>query len=142
MGSAINWSISADGSDGCAAARSQQSSMLSLTLLENLIILQISLHQLYCGVDESPTELALRLEELALDPPLEVAIDARGVYDAIEASDCADPGECSLKLLLLSVRDRLAHGQISTLWWVDTRSMLADGLTKGGVERTLLELAS
>ncbi len=58
------------------------------------------------------------------------------------ASDPADPQECSLKLHLLSLRDRLASGTVRRFFWCDTRDMLADGLTKGGVERTLLIAAS
>ena len=32
----------------------------------------------------------------------------------------------------------MTHGIIRELWWVDTRDMVADGFTKGGIDRTLL----
>ena len=32
----------------------------------------------------------------------------------------------------------MAHGLIRRLYWVDTRDMLADGLTKGGIDRLRL----
>ena len=40
------------------------------------------------------------------------------------------------------MRDRVTHGFIRRLFWVDTRDMLADGFTKGGIDRTLFHLAS
>ena len=50
--------------------------------------------------------------------------------------------ESSLKLHLISIRDRLAQGIVRALFWLDTRTMVADGLTKGGIDRKLLhELA-
>ena len=67
-----------------------------------------------------------------------MAVDARAVFDAISASDICDPAESSLKLHLISVRDRLAQGIIRALYWLDTRTMVADGLTKGGIDRRLL----
>ena len=77
-----------------------------------------------------------------LYPPLELCVDARAVYDALDASDACEPAECSLKLHLISVRDRMSHGLIRRLHWVDTRDMLADGLTKGGIDRALLHSVS
>ena len=72
-----------------------------------------------------------------LHPPLELCVDARAVYDAVSASDACEPAACSLKLHLTSVRDRTSHGLIRRCHWVDTRDMLAAGLTKGG-HRSLL----
>ena len=45
-------------------------------------------------------------------------------------------------LHLISLRDRLIQGIIRRMLWVDTRDMLADGLTKGGIDRTLLHNVS
>ena len=50
-----------------------------------------------------------------------------------------DPAESSLKLHLISARYLLFRGVIRKMFWVDTRDMLADALTKGCVDRTLLE---
>ena len=72
-------------------------------------------------------------------PPIDVCVDAKAVFDAIAASDVCDPADGSLKLHLISVRDRMATGMIRFLYWLDTRCMLADGLTKGGIDRTLLD---
>ena len=82
------------------------------------------------------------LEHGGLHPQLDVAVDARAVFDAVAASDACDPQRCPLNLHLISVRDRLAQGIIRRMHWVDTRDMLADGLTKGGVDRPLLHTVS
>ena len=71
-------------------------------------------------------------------PPFDICVDARAVYDVISASDACEPAECSMKLHLISVRDRMAHGLVRKFHWVDTRDMLADGPTKGGIDWLLL----
>ena len=45
-------------------------------------------------------------------------------------------------LHLIRVRDRMAHGLIRKLFWVDTRDVLAAGLTTGGIDRLLLHSCS
>ena len=47
-----------------------------------------------------------------------------------------------VKLHLLSLRDKLAQGILKRLFWSDTRDMVADGLTKGGVNRALIKSVS
>jgi hypothetical protein len=64
------------------------------------------------------------------------------VFDAIKAADPCTPLECSLKLHLLDVRDKIACGIIDTLHWADTRDMVADGMTKGGVIRKIIQNAA
>ena len=71
-----------------------------------------------------------------------MVLDALSVYEAVVASDCCEPAESSLKIHLLSARERLQQGVISRLHWNDTRDMLADGLTKGGIDRKSLHEAS
>ena len=77
------------------------------------------------------------LESGGLTPRVEMAIDARAVFDALTAQDASEPSESSLKLHVLAFRDRLFRGVCSILWWTDTRDMVADGLTKGGVDRRI-----
>ena len=64
------------------------------------------------------------------------------MYDAVSATDTCEPADSPLKLHLLSVRNRMESGIIRRFHWVDTRDMLADGLTKGGIDRRLLHQAS
>ena len=70
---------------------------------------------------------------------MDLCVDARVVFDTVSASDICDLAESSLKLHLISVRDRMVQGIIRFLYWVDTRDMLADGLTRGGIDRALLD---
>ena len=68
-------------------------------------------------------------------PPLDVCVDARAVCDAISAADACEPAESGFKLYLISVRDRMTYGLMRRFFWVDTRDVLADGLTQGGIDR-------
>ena len=63
------------------------------------------------------------LERWLMYPPLDLRADAR-----------AEPAGSSLKLHLISVKDRMMHGLIRKLYWVDTRDMLVDGLIEGGID--------
>ena len=110
--------------------------------IEQMILLQTTLHQIYCGTNVAPEDMIRSMEGGVLYPPLDFAVDAKAVFDAIAATDACDPTECSLKLHLISVRDRMSSGMIRRLFWVDTRDMLADGLTKGGIDRELLHQVS
>ena len=110
--------------------------------VEGVLLLQVAYHQLLCGTDDNATALAKALDAGQLTPPVDVSTDARAVYDAISATDVCEPAESSLKLHLISIRDMLRRGMLRRLFWLDTRDMLADGLTKGGVNRTALVRAS
>ena len=75
-------------------------------------------------------------------PQLGVAVDARAVFDVVAAAGACDPQGCSSKLHQISVRDRFAQGILRRMHWVNTRDMLVDGLTKGGIDRISLHKAS
>ena len=66
-----------------------------------------------------------------------MCVDARAVYDAISATDICEFWESRLKLHLISVRDRVDQGIIRRFYLVDASDVLADGVTKGDVDRTL-----
>ena len=93
---------------------------------------------MYCGTTQTPEHMIDMLECGKLYPPIACCVDAKAVHDSIRASHACEPAESSLKLHLISVRDRMAHGLIRRFYWVDTRDMLADGLTKGGIDRLFL----
>jgi len=109
--------------------------------IETLILLQLLLHQIYCGTGESNEELLVKLACGGLYPPIDLLVDAKSVSDAVSAPETCTPQEASLKLHIKTIRDRLARGLLRSLSWCDTRDMLADGLTKGGVDRAALTLA-
>ena len=68
----------------------------------------------------------------------DAGIDARAVFDGVTADQPRTPAEKPLFLHSLAVREHLEAGHLSRLWWFDTRAMLADGLTKGAVDREAL----
>ena len=109
--------------------------------IETAILVQILFHQIWHGCDQSVAMMAQLQEEGKLEPAIKGAVDAKAVFDSIRASDVCEPAESSLKLHLLAVRDKLLQGILRQPFWVDTRDMLADGLTKGSVNRSALQLA-
>ena len=109
--------------------------------IEKAILVQILFHQIWCACDQSVADMATLQEEGKLQPPIKGVVDAKAVFDSIRASDVCEPAESSLKLHLLAIRDKLAAGILQQLFWGDTRDMLADGLTKGSVNRSALQLA-
>ncbi len=73
--------------------------------------------------------------------PVALYIDAKSVYAATTATFVKTPAEKSLLTHVQYLREMLDTGVIRFLFWVDTRDMLADGLTKGAVARELLHEA-
>jgi len=106
--------------------------------IETLLLLQLIYHQIYCGTTESADELLVKMEDGGLYPPIDLMIDARSVLDAIAAAEVCTPAEASLRLHLIAVRDRLSRGLLRSISWTDTRDMIADALTKGGIDRTMI----
>ena len=76
--------------------------------------------------------------EVLLKTNLEAAIDAKGVFTSIENGDTKVPAESSLLSAVQAVREALEEKRLRTLYWVDTRDMVSDGLTKGAVDRAEL----
>ena len=66
---------------------------------------------------------------------LHVCTDNKGLFSALGAVELKAPAEPHLLYLLRALRDRLEAGTLHKLWWVDTRAMISDALTKGGLAR-------
>jgi hypothetical protein len=67
--------------------------------------------------------------------PLVLGTDNRGVYSASSSSDLKRPAEPHLMYLIKALRDRLDNGTVYSIVWFDTRDMISDCLTKGGISR-------
>lgn len=106
-----------------------------------LFFLQITIQLIYCCTTPSFEEIIDLLENEGACVKLNVAVDARAACDAISAIDACEPQGISFKLHFISVGDRLILGTIRRIHWVDTRDMLANGLVKCGIGRTLLHNA-
>ena len=74
--------------------------------------------------------------------PLEACCDARSVFEAAAALNAPRPADAHVTLHVLKLREWLKQTLLSILWWVDTRDMVADGMTKGTISRlAIIELA-
>eukprot|EP00971_Amphidinium_carterae_P039991 785004-Amphidinium_carterae.4 len=75
----------------------------------------------------------------AVPVKMSVLIDAQSVYDSICSPHSRVPAEKSQLLNVAWLRELVANGTIHSLEWVDTRDMIADGLTKGCIQRDALD---
>jgi hypothetical protein len=72
--------------------------------------------------------------------PMQVTltIDAESVYKSLTSLDLKTPAEKTLLGHVMWIRDQLEKGTITQIQWCDTRDMVADGHTKGSVDRKAL----
>ena len=71
--------------------------------------------------------------------PTHLYVDAKSVYAAATATFIKTPAEKSLLTHVQFLREYLDYGVLSSIVWIDTRDMSADGLTKGAVSRDALQ---
>ena len=67
-----------------------------------------------------------------------MCIDAKSVYDSITALRYSTPADRTMAIHVLAMREYLRDGLVYTIWWIDTFDMIADGMTKGSVDRKAL----
>ena len=101
------------------------------------LLLAQQLHEIAGGVTTAAAGKQLR-EDGGYLIPMALYIDALSVYAAITATFVKTPADNGALCHLLYLRELLDHGVLHALIWVDTRDMLADGLTKGSIDRTLI----
>ena len=101
----------------------------------------IALHELKHGVMASGEAKKLIEGDSVCSTELGLAVDARSVSAAVTAPNVRVPAEPSLLLHVCWLRDLLVKKRLKYLFWVDTRSMLADALTKGSCSRELIQSA-
>jgi hypothetical protein len=68
----------------------------------------------------------------------QLMIDAKSVYMSAKSTTFKPPTEHSLSGHVLWLREMNEKSLIKNIYWVDTRDMIADGLTKGNIPRDLL----
>jgi hypothetical protein len=93
--------------------------------------------QILREVDSGPVkaEQARELRSSGGFVPMALYVDARSVYAAITAECIRAPTDKSLLCHVLHVRELLDNRALTSLVWLDTRDMIADGMTKGSVQR-------
>ena len=67
--------------------------------------------------------------------PMVLYLDAMSVYAAVTAVFIKIPADSSVLCYLQYLRELLDNEVLFALAWVDTRDMLADGMTKGAIDR-------
>ena len=97
------------------------------------------LHEIQHGACSHALARELR-ERGAWGTRMILAIDAMSVFAATTASNVKEPAEKALYNHVLYLRELLDNDVLEAFWWIDTRDMAADGLTKGAVERTILHM--
>ena len=85
--------------------------------------------------------LAKRYEDGKLTLETDLLIDAAAVYDHISHNEARIPHDATMAIHGLKLRELLQTGKLQRLLWCDTRCMLADGLNKGTVDRSAVQLA-
>ena len=100
-------------------------------------LLQASLHELHSGPG-SLDELRQLTKRGELQVALILVLDAMSVVAAIAAPTIKTPAESGLLVHLKWMREQLDSNQLWCICWADTRSMAADGLTKGTLDRKAL----
>ena len=70
--------------------------------------------------------------------PVEALTDSYSIFSYLAAAHLKLPAEKSTYYHLAFLREKLVNGFISSYNWIDTRDMVADGLTKGSIDRGFL----
>ena len=101
------------------------------------MLLALSLHEFSKGPQSTFSARQLR-EFGGWDVKLGLYVDAMSVYAAVTATFIKIPAEKSLLSHVQYLRELLDTKVLEALIWIDTRDMVADGLTKGAVERAAI----
>ena len=103
------------------------------TVDKGFLILQV-LDELASG-RSTAAEAIQRREHGGFAVPGALYLDALSVYASITATFVKTPADNGVLIHCLYLRELLDNNVIWALIWQDTRDMLADGLTKGSVDR-------
>eukprot|EP00971_Amphidinium_carterae_P207815 4123795-Amphidinium_carterae.1 len=74
-------------------------------------------------------------------PSIQLAVDNKGVYQSITSKVDKHPAEKNVLVQVHWLRQELRQRRLHDFVWSDTRSMAADGMTKGSVSREAIHQA-
>jgi hypothetical protein len=106
------------------------------TLDKGTILAQM-MHECVTG-DIRPKSAVELTERGGYSVPYVLYLDALSVYASVTATFIKTPADNSVLFHLKYVRELLDNHVLSALCWADTRDMIADGLTKGTIDRQAL----
>ena len=101
------------------------------------MLLALSLYELISGAQSAAEAKNLR-ETGGWNVKLSLYVEAMSVYAAATATFIKIPAEKSLLSHIQYIKELLGTKDLEALVWLDTRDMVADGLTKGSVDRDAL----
>ena len=102
---------------------------------ETGVLLATTLHEITQGA-LTPTQGMTLRDTGKLCIKIALCIDAMSVWSALSMERVKAPAEKSMLLHLLWIKEQLITGTLDSLIWMDTRIMLADGHTKGSIDRS------
>ena len=96
-----------------------------------------AMDEIHSGV-ETATQLLARHAGRQRSIEHDACVDAKAVFDGITAQCPRTPADKPLFLHAPAMREYLEAGWVDRLWWIGTLAMLADGMTKGSIDREAL----
>ncbi|CAK0801133.1 unnamed protein product, partial [Prorocentrum cordatum] len=111
--------------------------MALLDALGTGTLMNVALTEISEGVCTA-NQMRVRQEAGDLALKMIAAIDAKAVFDAVSAATIKVTTDKRMFVPTLAVREQIDRLQLAQLSWIDTVDMLADGLTKGELDRTAL----
>ncbi|CAK0813698.1 unnamed protein product, partial [Prorocentrum cordatum] len=111
--------------------------MALLDALGTGTLMNVALTEISEGVCTA-NQMRVRQEAGDLVLKMIAAIDAEAVFDAVSAATIKVTTDKRMFVPTLAVREQIDRLQLSQLSWIDTVDMLADGLTKGELDRAAL----
>ena len=112
--------------------------LLALTASVNQsFVILTTLHDMIAG-SLSPLDSVCLRETGGYCLDLHISIDAKSVFSAVENENFKYPTEKSLLSHRSWVKQLTILKIITILGWVDTRDMIADGMSKASIDRTQL----
>ena len=104
---------------------------------DTAIPLAMTLHELKHGA-QSVSERRRLVEEGGLAYKINLCIDAMSLFTALKALVTRVPTEKTLAAHVFWLKDLLKRHVLTSVTWLDTRDMSADGHTKGCIDRAAI----
>ena len=101
------------------------------------LLLAQTFHVIETGENTATASRYMRLHG-GFSTPMILYLDAMSVYAALTATFIKTPAEQGMLCHFHFLRELLEHDVLHAVAWTDTRDMLADGTTKGSVDRTAI----
>ena len=143
----LRWGVNAQGKEVCHLLEAQSQSLKLVTrstfssetlaavgTVDQLVPMLFAFQEVLKGPLSSQQARTLR-EKGGFEMASELIIDAMNLFWALSATSPRMPAERTLFVHINWLRDLLQSDMPRVLKWMDTRGMLADGMTKGKIDR-------